>query len=249
MNEPPNKMPTHVAIIMDGNGRWAQKRGLPRTEGHMSGAESADKVVRRCADLGIPLLTLFAFSTENWKRPKSEVRFLMSQLRKFLRERRDEFVETGVRLKVIGEVGGLPVGVQRELARTMKVTAANEAMTLVLALNYGSHREIAQAARRIAEDVQSGRLVPEEVDEDAVAARLYTAGMPDPDLLIRTAGEKRISNFLLWQLSYTELYVTDTLWPDFDEGELMLALQDYGHRHRRFGAVPDAAPVPSEDAQ
>jgi len=237
MSEPATELPGHVAIIMDGNGRWAQQRGLRRTEGHMAGAESARKIVQACVDLGISVLTLYAFSTENWNRPRAEVRFLMSQLRKFLKERRQEFVDTRVRLEVIGVPDELPKGVQTELQATMDATRENDAMTLVLALNYGARREITDAARAIARKVQAGELSPEDIDQDTVQQHLYKGALPDPDLLIRTGGEQRVSNFLLWQISYTEMYVTDTLWPDFDEAALAHALRDYAGRERRFGKV------------
>ncbi len=241
MSEAGDKLPRHVAIIMDGNGRWARRRGLPRNEGHLAGAESARTMARCCAEVGIPYLTLYAFSTENWTRPRAEVRFLMSQLRKFLRERREEFVQNGIRLRAIGAVEELPAAVQRELRATEEATRACTEATLVVALNYGGRREIAEAARRIARKAAAGEIDPEEVDEQLFAAHLYTADLPDPDLLIRTGGEMRVSNFLLYQISYAELYVTETLWPDFGEEELRRALAEFARRERRFGALREAS--------
>jgi undecaprenyl diphosphate synthase len=240
MSEAPDKLPRHVAIIMDGNGRWARRRGLPRNEGHMAGAESARAVARCCAEMGIPCLTLYAFSTENWNRPRAEVRFLMLQLRKFLRERREEFIENDIRLRSIGAIEGLPDAVQRELRAAEQATRGCTKATLVVALNYGGRREIAEAARRIARKAAAGQIDPEQVDEATVAAHLYTADLPDPDLLVRTGGEMRVSNFLLWQISYAELYVTETLWPDFREEEFRRALAEFARRERRFGALREA---------
>jgi len=240
MSDLPDKLPRHVAIIMDGNGRWARQRGLPRNEGHLAGAESARTVAKCCVEMKIPVLTLYAFSTENWNRPHSEVRFLMSNLRKFLKERREEFVENDIRLHAIGATEGLPPAVQKELRATEEATAHCKALTLVVALNYGSHREIADAAKAIARAVQRGEVHPEAIDESTVEEHLYTVGLPAPDLLIRTGGEMRLSNFLLWQLSYAELYVTETLWPDFGREELMEALREFARRERRFGALREA---------
>jgi len=231
--------PTHVAIVMDGNGRWAKARGLPRTRGHVAGAESARTIARACCKLGVPYLTLYAFSTENWRRPAAEVRFLMRHLCKFLVERRSEMVREGIRLQAIGRIGELPKSVQRELQRTAEATRGGSKLTLTLALNYGGRSEIADACRRIAERVRDGELAPEQIDEERVAAHLYTAGMPDPDLLVRTGGEMRVSNFLLWQISYAEMYVTDVLWPDFGEEQFAEALRVYAGRDRRFGGVRD----------
>ena len=237
MTEPPEKLPRHVAIIMDGNGRWAKQRGLPRNEGHLAGAESAAAVARCCGDLKVPFLTLYAFSTENWRRPRGEVQFLMSSLRRFLREKRKEFLENDIRLMPIGALDELPRGVRSELRKTVEATRQCSAATLVLALNYGSHRELTDAVRAIAQKVQRGELDPDAIDEQTLRQHLYTADLPDPDLLIRTAGEMRLSNFLLWQLSYAELYVTETLWPDFGREEFMEALREYARRERRFGAL------------
>jgi undecaprenyl diphosphate synthase len=232
-----NNLPRHVAVIMDGNGRWARARGLKRIEGHRVGAESADVITTCCVEFGIPYLTLYAFSTENWKRPRAEVHFLMRYLRKFLREQQPKMIENGVRLAAIGDTDALPAGVRKELAATMEATRDCQAMTLTLALNYGARQEIVRAARALAAEARDGALDPAAIDETAFAARLDTAGTPDPDLLIRTAAEQRLSNFLLWQISYAELYVTDTLWPDFRRKSLEAALEEYAGRERRFGGI------------
>jgi undecaprenyl diphosphate synthase len=248
MSDPDEKLPRHVAVIMDGNGRWARRRGLPRTEGHKAGAQTARLVARECIERGIPYLTLYAFSTENWARPRAEVRFLMGQLRRFLVERRREMVDQGIRLHAIGALEELPRGVQRELQKSRDATAGGDRLTLTLALNYGARREIVHAARSIAQKVRTGEMLPDDVNEQALAAELYTAGLPDPDLLIRTAGEMRLSNFLLFQLSYAELYVTETLWPDFDGQDMDAALRAYAQRERRFGRGPGGRP-PGADAE
>ncbi|MFP4176706.1 MAG: isoprenyl transferase [Candidatus Brocadiia bacterium] len=237
MAEVPEKRPQHVAIIMDGNGRWARQRDLPRTEGHSAGAETARSISKCCVKYGISYLTLYAFSTENWRRPDSEVRFLMKRLRDFLVERRDEMVEEGIALQAIGRTGELPRYVQRELARTLEATQGGENLVLNLAVNYGARSEIVDACRAIARDAAAGEIRPDEVDEELMAEHMYTAGQPDPDLLIRTGGEMRLSNFLLWQVCYAELYVTETLWPDFDEEQFVDALNDYAARERRFGGL------------
>lgn len=237
MTDTPQPLPRHVAVIMDGNGRWAKARGLSRNQGHRAGAESAYTVAKCCVNVGIPALTLFAFSTENWSRPKSEVRYLMSNLRRFLKEKRKDFLGNDVRLRAIGAVEELPAGVLQELRRTEEATRDCSSLMLAVALNYGSRRELTDAARAIARAVAAGDMSPEDVDEQAIEDRLYTAGMPPLDLLIRTAGEMRVSNFLLWQLSYAELYVTDTLWPDFGEAEFLAALRDFAARERRFGGL------------
>jgi undecaprenyl diphosphate synthase len=237
MTERTQDLPRHVAVIMDGNGRWAARRGLPRTDGHRAGAEAARAAAQCCLEWGIPVLTLYAFSTENWKRPAAEVRFLMSNLRSFLRKHRADFIENNIRLRVIGAPSELPAGVQKELALTLEATAACDGLTLVLALNYGSHREITEAARALARKALSGTLDPEDIDEATLEEHLYTAGLPPLDLVIRTGGEMRLSNFLLWQVQYAELYVTDTLWPDFDEAQFRKALEEFARRERRWGAV------------
>ncbi len=231
----------HVAIIMDGNGRWAQARGLVRMRGHEHGVESVRAVTRHAAKLGLDQLTLFAFSTENWKRPKTEINFLMRLLRRYLSKERDELMDNDIRLRSIGEIEGLPRGVQRELRKTEKLTRHNRGMTLCLALNYGSHAELGHAARGVVADVVAGRLDQAALEGDgierALAARMYQPDMPPLDLLVRTAGEKRLSNFLLWQMSYGEFHATDVPWPEFREDDLEAALTDYGTRVRRFGGL------------
>jgi undecaprenyl diphosphate synthase len=229
--------PTHVAIIMDGNGRWALNRGLPRTAGHRRGAEAVRTAVRTAAKLGISYLTLYGFSSENWKRPVSEVNDLMGLLRYYLRSEIAELHKEGVRLRVIGERERLEPDIVAMIDDAERRTAENRRLTLTIALSYGGRTEIAAAARSLAADVASGRLKPEEIDEAAFAARLFTADMPDPDLLIRTSGEKRISNFLLWQLAYAEFVFVDTLWPDFSENDFETAIREYQGRERRYGAT------------
>jgi undecaprenyl diphosphate synthase len=234
----PEQLPRHVAIIMDGNGRWAQRRGLHRVIGHRRGIQSVRAVVEESCRLGLEQLTLYCLSVENWKRPPRELKFLLRLLRHFLVAERAELMEQNIRLAVIGRRQGLPEPVLAELDRTIRQTAANTGMTLCLAVNYGGRTEIADAARRLARDVQAGRLDPDQVDEAPFASYLETAGMPDPDLLIRTAGELRVSNYLLWQISYAELWVTDVLWPDFRAAELHAALLAYAGRQRKFGGLP-----------
>jgi undecaprenyl diphosphate synthase len=234
---PSGNMPVHVAIIMDGNGRWAQQHGLPRIKGHERGAESVRVAIRTCRKLGIRYLTVYAFSVENWARPKKEVDALMTLLQKFLKSEEHEFHENKVRLRVIGRTSDLPMPVQRELNRVMEATEHYEGGNLILALSYGGRTEIAHAAREIARKVKAGTLDVDTIDEKTVAAHLYAPEIPDPDLMIRTSGEMRISNFLLWQLSYAELYITETLWPDFREESLVKAVEEYGRRQRRFGLV------------
>lgn len=233
----PDKIPRHVAIIMDGNGRWARRRGLPRLKGHEQGAESVRAVVRACKQIGIKFLTLYAFSVENWVRPKSEVAGLMSLLVKFLNEEEHELHDNRVRLRVIGRREDLPKNVVNGLARVERNTEHYEEGQLILALSYGARTEITAAARRIAERVEAGELSADDVDEGLVRSHLYAPDVPDPDLLIRTSGEMRISNFLLWQISYSELYITDVMWPDFREEELRKAVEEYGRRQRRFGDI------------
>jgi undecaprenyl diphosphate synthase len=229
--------PRHIAIIMDGNGRWARARGLPRIEGHRRGAASVRRITEHCARLGIEQLTLYCLSSENWRRPASEISFLMHLLKQYVIEERSLLMRERIRLAMIGRREGLPADTLAEIDRTIAMGAANEGMRLCLAVNYGSRGEIVEAARRIARDVQAGRLGPDAIDEAAFAARLDTAGMTDPDLLIRTAGEMRISNFLLWQISYAELWVTDVFWPDFGEAHLDAALAAFAARDRRFGGL------------
>jgi len=229
--------PRHVAIIMDGNGRWAKMRGLPRTAGHKRGAESVRNAVSAARKLGISYLTLFGFSSENWKRPEGEVRALMGLLRLYLRSEVEELHRNGVRLRVLGERSRLDPDIVSLIEDAEARTRDNTELTLLLALSYGSRQEMVTAARTLAAEAKAGLIDPEEIDEDAVAGRLFTAGIPDPDLLIRTSGECRISNFLLWQCAYAEMLFLDTLWPDFDEADLERAVRDFICRERRYGAV------------
>src|SRR2546428_4582737 len=230
-------LPGHVAIIMDGNGRWAKQRNLPRIEGHRHGAESVRAVVRAAGEVGIKYLTLYAFSVENWSRPKEEVDTLMKYLDRYLRNEIGELQKNDVRLQVIGQIYRLPEFVQEQLRKTITALANNKGLTLVLALSYGGRTEIVEAVRSMATKVKQAKLDAAEINEEVVAQHLYTKNMPDPDLLIRTSGELRISNFLLWQISYTELVVTQTLWPDFRKAQFFEALEEYTRRHRRFGSV------------
>jgi undecaprenyl diphosphate synthase len=230
-------LPTHLAIIMDGNGRWAKQRQLPRVEGHRTGVESVRAVLRTCGELGIKYLTLYAFSVENWNRPKDEVDTLMKYLARYLKSEVAEMHKNNVRLEVIGQIYRLPEFVQEQLAKTQAALAKNTGMTLVLALSYGGRTEIVEATRAIAAKVKKGEIEPAEITEQVIAQHLYTRHIPDPDLLVRTSGELRVSNFLLWQISYAEFVVTPTLWPDFRKPQLFEALEEYGRRHRRFGAV------------
>ena len=231
--------PRHVAIIMDGNGRWAQRRGLPRVVGHRHGAERVRQITAAASRVGLECLTLYSFSLENWKRPAAEVNALMGLYAEYIAAERDEMMRSNIRLLHVGRRAGLPPRVLEELDRSVELSAANPGLTLLLALNYGSRAEIADAVRAIAEDVAAGRLAPQDVDETAISVRLCTAGVPDPDLLIRTSGEMRLSNFLLWQLSYAEFFVTDAYWPDFGVELLHEALRAYSQRDRRFGALTD----------
>jgi undecaprenyl diphosphate synthase len=234
-----SRLPRHVAIIMDGNGRWAQRRGYSRIRGHQEGAESVRTVVRLCRELEIPYLTLYAFSEENWQRPPLEVQALMQLLSRYLQQEIAEMVEKGIAFQAIGDLSQLPERIQHQLAKTTAATAGGSILTLTLALSYGGRSEIVQAARALAYQVQQGRLAPQDIDRHLFAQHLYTANLPDPDLLIRTSGEHRISNFLLWQLAYTELYFTPTLWPDFRDEEFLQALMDYQRRDRRFGLTQE----------
>jgi undecaprenyl diphosphate synthase len=229
------RLPRHVAIIMDGNGRWAQRQGLSRIRGHVVGMESVRAIVRQTRNLDIPYLTLFAFSDENWQRPALEVRVLMAILRRYLERELAEMQENQIALRAIGDLKRLPPVVQQELARAIAATSNGARMALTLALSYGGRNEIVQAAQALALDVLAGRLSPEDIDAAVFSRYLYTAQMPDPDLIIRTSGEYRLSNFLLWQSAYTEIYVTDTLWPDFREEEYLKALAAYQQRERRYG--------------
>ncbi|NYE58530.1 isoprenyl transferase [Carboxydothermus ferrireducens] len=231
------KMPRHIAIIMDGNGRWAKKRGMPRYFGHRAGVETVRRVVKFCAKLNVPYLTLYAFSTENWRRPQEEVNVLMNLLVEYIEKETDELNREGVRLTVIGEISELPEKARIALAQGIEKTCHNNRLNLILALNYGGRREIVEAARKIAYEIKNGKLSPEQIDEKVFANYLYTKEFPDPDLLIRPSGEIRISNFLLWQIAYSEIWLTDVLWPDFSEEHLLQAIKDYQKRERRFGGV------------
>ncbi|MBI5341900.1 MAG: di-trans,poly-cis-decaprenylcistransferase [Deltaproteobacteria bacterium] len=230
---------------MDGNGRWARQRGLPRVEGHRMGIRAVRAVVECARELGIPYLTLYAFSVENWGRPENEVTTLMTLLREFLLKELPELIRHRIRLNVIGEAEKLPAYVREVLDRTLSVTAGHTEMTLTLALSYAGRSEILRAAKKLAEEAARGRIAAEKLTEDDIAARLDTAGMPDPDLVIRTSGELRVSNFLLWQTAYSEFVFTDVLWPDFGKAEFLLALDEYSRRHRRFGLTEEQAEPPS----
>ncbi|GIX48692.1 MAG: isoprenyl transferase [Candidatus Tectimicrobiota bacterium] len=233
------KLPRHLAIVMDGNGRWAQQRNLPRNAGHRAGVQSVDEIVSTCRRLGIPALTLFALSTENLERPRTEVRVLMRILQYYLRKEIERMYQENIRFNTIGDLSVLPPAAQRLIAEAKRRTAGCDGMIFTLALGYGAHAEIVRATRRLAEEVQQGRLRAEDIDEALFAAHLDTAGLPDVDFLIRTSGEQRLSNFLLWQLAYAELYFTPVLWPDFRSDHLLLALLDYQKRERRFGLTKE----------
>ena len=230
-------IPQHLAIIMDGNGRWAREKGLPRREGHRAGAESVREVVEGCKKLGVRFLTLYAFSSENWNRPKAEIHALMALLKEFLRVKTPEMKSQGVRLHAIGRLEDLPTDCQKELSSSIEQTASNSDIDLVLALSYGSREEIVDAARQLAREAASGTLDPEDIDNALVSKHLYTSNIPDPDLLIRTSGERRLSNFLLWQISYAEIVISEKFWPDFREADLKAAIAEYGERNRRFGSI------------
>jgi undecaprenyl diphosphate synthase len=230
-------LPTHVAVIMDGNGRWARQRGFPRVAGHSEGVKSARTIVRAAHGLGIRFLTLYAFSSENWSRPRSEVSMLMSLLERSIDQELPELMAHDIRLRVIGRAGGIPLPVRRGIDRVVDETSRNRGMVLCMAFNYGGRDEIVDACRQLARQVEAGELRPEDIDETRLARALYTAEVPDPDLLIRTSGEMRISNFLLWQIAYTELWITPTLWPDFRSPDLYRAIAEYQRRERRFGRV------------
>ena len=232
----PGHVPGHIAIIMDGNGRWAKRRMLPRAAGHRRGAEAVRKAVMGCVSQGVKFLTLYAFSSENWKRPPEEVDDLMGLLRLYIRQELQELDENGVRVRFIGDRSRLSDDIRRLIEEAEIKTGANAKLTLIIALNYGSHAEIVRSARDIARDVKAGLVDPDDITEDLFSQRLYTEEIPDPDLVIRTSGEKRLSNFLLWQSAYAELIFLDVLWPDFDESSLAGAIQEYQARERRFGA-------------
>jgi undecaprenyl diphosphate synthase len=230
-------LPAHVAIIPDGNGRWAKKRLLNRINGHEKGSETVRTIVRACRQIGISYLTLYAFSTENWQRPKTEVEALMTLLKKFLQSEREEMVENNIRLRAIGQLDRLPTKVRKELDQTMTATREQTGMNLILALSYGGRAEIVRMVQEVAEKIKRGTIDSQAVNEGLISDHLYTRDIPDPDLLIRTSGEMRISNFLLWQIAYTELFVTTTLWPDFSKEEFLQILKDFQVRVRRFGTV------------
>jgi undecaprenyl diphosphate synthase len=238
-NIDPKKLPKHVAVIMDGNGRWAKKKAMNRIRGHEEGAESVRPIVRTSREIGISWLTLYAFSEENWKRPEYEIKALMKMLRRFLKNELAEMMENGIRLKTIGRIKKLPDDVQEAVHKTIKETSANRGMVLTLALSYGGRQEIFDVIQQIAKNIQSGDMSSEDISEKFISDSLYTRGMPDPDLLIRTSGEYRVSNFMLWQIAYTEIYITPTLWPDFRKEEYLLAIEEFQKRERRFGATSE----------
>lgn len=231
------QMPHHIAIIMDGNGRWAMARGLPRIEGHRRGAKIVERIAQYCVDFGIESLTLYSFSMENWRRPKAEVNALMELYTRYLVEIRSTLMKNNVRLVHLGRLHGLPPALQKEFVKTIELTAGNTGMVLALALNYGSRAEIVDAAREIAREYKQGNLSLDSIDERCISEHLYTVGLADPDLLIRTANEMRVSNFLLWQISYSEFYVTKTLWPNFGKASLEKAIRSFAKRDRRFGKL------------
>lgn len=237
----PQKLPKHVAVIMDGNGRWARKKAMNRIRGHEEGAESVRVIVRTNRELGIPWLTLYAFSEENWVRPRYEIEALMTLLKRFLKSETDEMLQNGIALRAIGRLHKLPGDVRAVLESTMERTAAGKEMVLTLALSYGGRQEIFDALRRIAKRIESGEMGSEQLTEGVFRESLYTAGMPDPDLLIRTSGESRVSNFLLWQIAYAEIYLTPVQWPDFRKEQYLAALEDYQRRERRFGSTGEQA--------
>jgi undecaprenyl diphosphate synthase len=252
----PGRLPRHIAIIMDGNGRWARRRNLPRAAGHKAGVESVRATVETCAQLGIGILTLYAFSVENWKRPRAEVDMLWRLLRVYIRKELPSLMKNGVRVCAIGRLDALPDRARSELLEAVEITGRNRGLLVNLAINYGGRTELADSVNAILENARAaGTLERLQVDEKMISANLYTAGLPDPDLLIRTSGEMRISNFLLWQIAYSELYVTETLWPDFRRGELLRAVLNYQSRDRRFGGLsggaeaPDPSPVEPAPAE
>ena len=231
------RVPRHIAVIMDGNGRWAKQRGWPRSRGHLEGANAVRRCVEGCLDLGVEFLTLYAFSTENWQRPKEEVKTLMDLLQKFLKDYTSEMAGRGVHFEAIGRLSELPADCQLQLDEAKKATIANHKLTAILAVNYSGRAEIVDAIKKISSDVLRGDLATNEIDADLFAGYLHTGQWPDPDLLIRTSGEMRISNFLLWQLAYTEIYVTKKFWPDFAREDLVEAVEEFAQRQRRYGGV------------
>ena len=237
MGATPNPVPRHIAIIMDGNGRWAKQRGLPRIKGHEKGADAVRSCVEGCGELNVEFLTLYAFSAENWQRPKAEVFALMHLLERFLKEKTPELIEKNVRLQAIGRLTDLPTSCQKQLHESIARTAGGSGLTLILALSYGSRLEIVDGIHSLLRELDAGHIDRAMINPEMLSKHLYTRYYPDPDLLIRTSGELRLSNFLLWQLSYTEMYVTPKLWPDFNRDDLAAAIADYGQRQRRYGLV------------
>ena len=233
----PSLIPKHIAVIMDGNGRWAQARGMPRVEGHRRGANTVRRISEACRELGVSYLTLYCFSNENWKRPQDELSFLMGLLKTYLIQERPTLVKNDIRLTIIGRREGIPDDVQTEMDSSVELSKDGKSLTLCLAINYGSRQEIVDAVRSIAVLVKENAIDPATIDESMIARYLYTASMPDPDLLIRTSGEMRISNYLLWQISYSELWITEKPWPEFDKDDLVQAISDYNKRDRRFGGL------------
>lgn len=242
---PPSRIPQHIAVIMDGNGRWAVERGLHRAEGHKAGARAVRRTIEECGRLGVEVLTLYSFSTENWKRPREEIDALMALYLHSLRAERERLVEKNIRFRQIGRRDGLPPEALRELDATLEATSRCTGPILCLAVNYSGRTEIVDACREIARKAQRGEVAPDAIDEAAFDAHLYTNGLPDPDLLIRTSGELRVSNYLLWQISYAEIHVTDVRWPDFEQTHLHGAIRDYASRNRRFGGVDNGAHAPN----
>jgi len=234
---PAERLPEHIAVIMDGNGRWAQRQGLPRVEGHRNGVKSVRKITEECARLGLKQLTLYCLSSENWKRPQPELDFLMHLLEQYMIEERSLIMEQNMTVSVIGRRDGIPDRVLAEIDKTIELTSKNTGTRLCLAINYGGRGEMVDAIRHIANDAANGKISTDEIDEQCVSRYLYTDGMPDPDLLIRTAGELRVSNFLLWQISYSEIWVTEKCWPEFREADLHDAIRDFVRRDRRFGGL------------
>lgn len=231
------RLPQHIAIIMDGNGRWAKKRGLPRSMGHRAGVEALRDIVKTCSNLGVKVLTLYAFSTENWRRPKDEVGVLMTLLTEYLRRELHELHENQVSIRTLGDISLLPLEAQKELEKSVVKTKNNPGLILNLALNYGGRSDLTRAVKKIAGEVKQGKRLPEEINEELIGSYLFTAGLADPDLLIRTSGEMRLSNFMLWQLAYTEIVVLDQFWPDFNPKALLDAIREYQQRDRRFGGL------------
>jgi undecaprenyl diphosphate synthase len=240
---PRDRRPRHIAVIMDGNGRWAQRRGLPRIEGHRRGVASVRRTTEEAARLKIGQLTMYCLSSENWKRPQHELDFLMALLEQYMIEERTTLLRENIRLSVIGRRDGIPDSVQREMDKTIALSRENRGMRLCLAINYGARAELLDAVRGIAASLEAGELGSGELDEETISQHLYTAGMPDPDLLVRTAGEMRVSNFLLWQISYAEIWVTDDCWPEFTENHLHQAIRDFAARERRFGGLKQRSDV------